>query len=74
MLHSKVLQEASASFPELEVGYLGQVFHEGPGRFSPQGRRAHNDMADGLFDPGNELLPCIFITRPGAEKDEVFQG
>jgi hypothetical protein len=65
MLDGKVQQEAAAVFPEFEVGYLDQVFHQGPRRLAPQG--AHNGEADGLSDPGNELLPCLVIARPGAK-------
>ena len=33
-----------------------------------------NGEADGLSDPGNELLPCFVITDAGAKADDVFQG
>src|SRR6266568_838957 len=73
-LNSKVPQEAAASFPEFEVGYLDQILHQGPRRFAPQRGGAQNGEADGPSHPGNELLPRFIITGSGAETDDVFQG
>ena len=73
MLDRKVTQEAAAVFPEFEVGCLDQVLHEGSRLLAPQGCRAHNGEADRPSHPGNELFPCLVITRPGAETDDVFQ-
>src|SRR6266436_714545 len=74
ILDSEVAQEAAAVFPEFEVGYLDQVFHQESRRLAPQRGCAHNGEADGLSHPGNEFLPRLVITRPGAETDDVFQG
>src|SRR5713226_1020289 len=74
MLDSEGAQEAAAVFPKFEVSCLDQVFHPRPRRLFPQAGRAHNGEADGPSHPGNEFLPCLVITRPGAETDEVFQG
>src|SRR5262249_50657242 len=74
MLDSKVPQKAAAVFPEFEVGHLGQVLYQRPGRLAPQGGCAHNGKADGLSDPGNELLPGVVITRARAKTDDVLQG
>jgi hypothetical protein len=73
MLDSEVAQEAATVFPEFEVGYLDQVFHQGSRRLAPPVGRARNGEADGLSHPANEFLPCLVITRPGAETDDVFQ-
>src|SRR5467141_2004735 len=74
ILDSEVAQEAAAVFPEFEVGYLDQVLHQGSRKLAPQTGRVHNGEADGLSHPGNEFLPRLVITRPGAETDDVFQG
>ena len=73
MLHSKVAQEAAAVFPEFDVGDLDEILHHGARRLAPQRRRPHYGQADGLSDPGNELLPRVVIARAGAETNEVFQ-
>ncbi len=73
MLDSEVAQETAAVFPEFEASYLDQVIHQRPRRLAPQAGRAHNGEADGLSHPGNEFLPCLVITRPGAETDDVLQ-
>src|SRR5260370_5165711 len=73
MLDSEVAQEAAAVFPEFEVSYLDQVIHHRPRTLATPAGRAHNGEADGLSHPGNEFLPCLVITRPGAETDDVFQ-
>jgi hypothetical protein len=52
---------------------LAQVLHEGPRMLVPQGGRSHNGEADGPSRPGNEFLPRLVITSPGAETDDVFQ-
>src|SRR5437773_736614 len=74
MLDSKVAQKAAAVFPEFEVGYLDQVLHQGQRRLAPHGSCAHYGEADGSSYPKNELLPCLVITRFGAETDDVFEG
>src|SRR5258708_35370492 len=75
MLDSKVQQEAAAVFPEFEVGYFDQVFHQRSRKLVPQAGRAHNGEADGPSHPGNEFLPCLVITRPGAAATAaVFQS
>src|SRR6266478_7132462 len=74
MLDSEVAQETAAVFPEFEASYLDQVIHQRPRRLAPQAGRAHNCEADGPSHPGNEFLPRLVITRPGAETDDVFQG
>src|SRR5260370_4852265 len=73
MLDSEVAQEAAAVFPEFGVRYLVQVIHDRPSTLATPAGRAHNGEADGLSSPGNEFLPCLVITRPGAETDDVFQ-
>ena len=73
MLDSEVAQKAAAVFPEFEVGYLDQVFHQGSRKLAPQAGRAHNGEADGPSHPGDKFLPRLVITRPGAETDDVFQ-
>ena len=73
MLDSEVAQAAAAVFAEFEVRYLDQVIYQRPRTLTPQAGRAHNGKADGPSHPANEFLPCLFITRPGAEADEVFQ-
>src|SRR6266704_679029 len=73
-LDSKVPQEAAATFPEFEVGYLNQVLHQGARRLAPQGGGAQNGEADGPSHPGNELFPRLVITGSGAETDDVFSG
>src|SRR5713101_67112 len=74
MLDSKGAQEAAAIFPEFEVRYLDEILHHGTRRLFPPRGHPHNGEADGPSHPGNEFLPCLVITRPGAETDEVFQG
>src|SRR5713226_6267993 len=73
MLDSEGAQEAAAVFPEFDVRYLDEILHHGTRRLAPQRGRPHNGQADGLSDPGNELVPCVVIARASAETDEVFQ-
>src|SRR6266404_9286501 len=72
-LDSKVSQEAAATFPKFEISYLDQILEQDPRRLPPERGRAHNSEADRLSDTGNELLPCLVITRPGTQADDVFQ-
>src|SRR5258708_28268669 len=74
ILDSEVAQEVAAVCTEFDVGYLDQVFNQESRRLAPQRGCAHNGEADGLSHPGNEFLPRLVITRPGAETDDVFQG
>src|SRR5438876_1469995 len=71
---SKVPQQTAAPFPEFEIGYLDQVLYQRPRRLAPERGRAHNGEADRPSHPGDELLPCLVITGPGAEADHVCQG
>ncbi len=73
MLDSEVAQVAAVVFPKFEVRYLDEILHQRPRRFFPPAGRAHNGKADGPSHPGNEFLPCLVVTRPGAETDDVFQ-
>ena len=74
MLNSKVTQKVPAIFPEFDVGDLGQVFNQRPGRFDPHGRCTHDGKANGPADPEDELLPCLIIARACAKTDDLLQG
>ena len=73
MLDSKVTQVAAAVFAEFEVGDLDEILQQGTRMLAPLRGRPYNGQADGLSDPGNELLPCIVIARAGAETNDFFQ-
>lgn len=69
----KVPQVKSTTFPKLEKGCLGQIFHQCTGTVAPSGCDPHNDEAHWVSNPGNELTPRLVVTRSGTETYDLRQ-